>query len=64
MLPDVMHWERTNTIYVIFLPNMSNWDLNMSQQLEKPIFMELATGELTRVLQISHCYKRQKKKKK
>ena len=43
---------------------MSNWDLNMSQQLEKPIFMELATGELARVLQISHCYKRQKKKKK
>ena len=40
---------------------MSNWDLNISQQLEKPVFMELATGELARVLQISHCYKRQKK---
>lgn len=35
----------------------------MSQQLEKPIFMELATGELARVLQISHRYERQKKKK-
>lgn len=64
MLPDVMHRERPNTIYVIFLPNMSNWNLNMSQQLEKPIFMELATGELARVLQISHCYKRQKREKK
>ena len=36
----------------------------MSQQLEKPIFMELATGELARVLQTSHCYKRQKREKK
>ena len=62
MLPDVMHWERPKTIYVIFLPNMSNWNLNMSQKLEKPIFMELATGELARVLQISHCYERPKKK--
>ena len=43
---------------------MSNWNLNMSQQLEKPIFMELATGELARVLQISYCYKRQKREKK
>ena len=43
---------------------MSNWNLNMSQKLEKPIFMELATGELARVLQISHCYERPKKKKK
>ena len=36
----------------------------MSQKLEKPIFMELATGELARVLQISHCYERPKKKRK
>lgn len=43
---------------------MSNWNLNMSQKLEKPIFMELATGELARVLQISHCYERPKKKRK
>ena len=41
---------------------MSNWNLNMSQKLEKPIFMELSTGELARVLKISHCYERPKKK--
>lgn len=43
---------------------MSNWNLNMSQQLEKPIFVELATGELARCCKYLTVIKDKKEKRK